>query len=261
MPRIQPISAPKSILITGASSGIGDALARAYAEPGVSLALCARNGERLEAVAERCRESGASVDAEVLNVTDRERMAAWIARRDAANPLDLVVANAGISGGGGGGGGGEADDQARAIFDINVTGMLNTITPASNAMRARRRGQIAVVSSVAGFRGLPTAPAYSASKAAVLAYGDALRVTLAADGLAVSVICPGFVESRMTETNRFHMPFLMNADRAAAIIKRRLAKGQGRIVFPLPMHAGARLLQLLPTALADAILSRAPAKD
>lgn len=258
MPSIRPNPAPKSVLITGASSGIGEALALAYAEPGTALTLSGRDADRLAAVAECCRALGAQVSAATVDVTEREHMAAWIAAEDAHRPLDLVVANAGISGGVAGIGG---DDRVRRIFDVNVNGVLNTLAPAIDTMRRRGRGQLAIVSSVAGFRGMPGAPAYSASKAAVLAYGDALRVALEGDGISVSVICPGFVESRITAANQFSMPFLMTAEKAAGIVKRGLARGNGRIVFPWQMHLAARLLQMLPIALTDAILRRAPKKE
>lgn len=256
---IRPPAEPKSIAITGASSGIGAALAQAYAKPGVTLALSGRDRARLSTVADGCRAAGAEVIADVLDVARRDAMVEWIAGLDSARPLDLVVANAGISAGTGDIGG-EDEAQARDIFAVNLDGVLNTLWPAIDVMRRRRAGQLAIVSSIVGFRGLPGAPAYSASKAAVLAYGDALRVGLAGDGIVVSVICPGFVESRITETNDFPMPFLMPADKAAAIIKRGLARGRARIVFPWPMHVAVRLLQLLPTIIADALLARAPKK-
>lgn len=159
----------KSVLVTGASSGIGAALALEYAAPGVRLALCGRNAARLEEIAEGCRAKGAAVDARVLSVTDAGALAAWVAEADAAAPLDLVIANAGISAGTGDGA--ETAEQTRAIFAVNVDGVLNTVLPAIAPMRARRCGQFAIIASVAGFRGLPSAPAYCASKAAVKAWG------------------------------------------------------------------------------------------
>jgi short-subunit dehydrogenase len=258
LPSIRPNPKPKSILITGASSGIGEALSLAYAGAGTALALSGRNAERLAAVAERCRALGAQVSATTVDVAEREQMAAWITAEDERRPLDLVVANAGISGGVSGVGG---EERVRRIFDVNVGGVLNTLLPAIQPMRQRGRGQLAIVSSVAGYRGMPGAPAYSASKAAVLAYGDALRVALEGDGISVSVVCPGFVNSRITAANEFSMPFLMTAEKAAGIIKRRLARGKGRIVFPWPMHLAARLLQAMPISLSDAILRRAPTKE
>jgi short-subunit dehydrogenase len=249
----------RAVAITGASSGIGAALAEAFAAPGVFLALSGRDRGRLDAVAERCRRAGADVTISVLEVTDRAAMTAWITDLDSAHPFDLVVANAGISGGTGGRG--ENEEQTRAIFDVNVTGVLNTVWPAIAAMRKRGRGHIAIMSSIAGFRGMPGAPAYSASKAAIKAYGEALRGWLAAEGVRVSVICPGYVESRMTAGNAFPMPFLMSAGRAARIIKRGIERNRARIAFPWPTAAAAWLLGLLPPAWTDPLLTRLPKKE
>lgn len=212
---------PRSILITGASSGIGRALARLYAAPGVRLAISGRNSERLQAVAAECRERGAEVSAECVDVADMAAMNAWIARQDAARALDLVIANAGISTNGGGGG--EDASRTRNVFAVNLAGVLNTVLPVIAPMRQRGRGQIAVISSIAGYRGFPMAPAYSASKAAVKAWGEGLRGWLADDGVGVSVVCPGYVRTNMTAKNRFPMPFLMNPGKAAKIIQKSLA--------------------------------------
>ncbi|HAA93781.1 MAG TPA: short-chain dehydrogenase, partial [Rhodospirillaceae bacterium] len=148
---MHPASWPSSVLITGASSGIGEALANAYAEAGASLALSGRSERRLEAVAAACRAKGATVNAAILDVQEKDSMQDWIQSVDEAAPLDLVIANAGISGGTGGGG--EPETQARAIFAINIDGMLNTLHPAIARMQNRGQGQIALMSSLAGFRG------------------------------------------------------------------------------------------------------------
>ena len=250
---------PRSILITGASSGIGEALALAYAAPGRHLALSGRSEARLAVVADAARAAGAMVDAATLDVRDADAMRDWIARIDGTHPLDLVVANAGISSGMPGGRIDEA--TIRGLFATNIDGVLNTLHPAIAAMRPRRRGQLAIVASLAGFRGLPTAPAYAASKAAVRVYGEAMRPLLAADGLALSVVCPGFVDSRMTAANRFPMPFKMTAERAARIILRGLERNRARIAFPLPMAALVWLLAALPPALTDLAIRRLPEKD
>ena len=249
---------PRSILITGASSGIGAALAQEYAAPGMSLALSGRDANRLSEVAEACRTAGATVDTEILDVADASAMDAWVAATDAERPLDLVVANAGISGGTAGGV--ESDDQVRAIFRTNVDGVLNTVHSAADLMRKRGGGQIAVVSSLAAFRGYPSAPAYSASKAAIRVYGEALRGALAADGINVTVVCPGYIRSRMTAANDFPMPMLMDADRAARIIRRGLAKNRARIAFPWPVYAVAWMLGALPPWLTDPLMVRLPKK-
>jgi NADP-dependent 3-hydroxy acid dehydrogenase YdfG len=252
--------APRHVLLTGASSGIGEALALAYAAPNVVLSLSGRDAARLEDVATRCRAQGATVNAVTVNVADAMAMETWINACDRSAPLDLVIANAGISGGTAGTGG-ESADQTRTIFAINVDGTFNTVLPALALMIPRRQGQIAVMSSLAGFRGMAGAPAYSASKAAVRIWGEGLRPMLAAQGIGLSVICPGFVVSRMTAVNRFPMPFLMTAARAAALIKDGLAQDRGRIAFPWPMLVLAWLLAALPDRLAAALTSRLPAKD
>ena len=249
---------PASILITGASSGIGAALALAYAANGVRLALGGRNRERLDEITAACLAKGATVVGKVIDVTDRQQMRDWLHDADQAAALDLVIANAGISGGTAGDG--ESEDQARRIFDANLTGVLNTVHPAIETMRHRTRGQIAIMSSAASFRGIPGAPAYSASKAAVRAYGEALRGTLHRDGIAVSVICPGFVRSRMTDNNPFHMPMLMDAEKAARIIKRGLARNRARIGFPWPVYFTAWLAGLLSPTLTDPLFRRLPEK-
>ncbi len=227
---------PGSIVITGASSGIGEALADAYAAPGVTLALTGRDRARLDTVADRCRKAGAVVIADTVNSTDRAGLAAWLLAVDAAAPVDLVIANAGISAGTGGGV--ETEEQARRILAVNLDGVLNSIHPLLPAMRARRRGQIALMASQAGFRGLPGAPAYCASKAAVRVYGEALRGNLAGEGIGVTVICPGFVESRMTAVNRFPMPFLMASDAAARVIRRGAGAQRGADRLPLADGGG-----------------------
>ncbi len=252
------MKAPRSILITGASSGIGAALARGYAAPGITLSLCGRDAGRLDQVVAACRAAGAAVDGRILDVTDTDAVQSWIERCDADAVLDLVIANAGVSGGAKGGG--ESATQARRIFATNFDGVMNTVLPALPLMQGRGRGQIAIMSSIAAFRGSPGAPAYSASKAAVRSWGEALRGALARDGIEVSVICPGFVESRMTADNAFPMPFLMTADKAAGIIRRGLARNRGRIAFPFPMYFMAWLVAAMPAVLGDRLLRALPKK-
>lgn len=252
----------QSILITGGSSGLGAALALEYAAKSVHLALSGRDSARLDAVAALCTAKNATVETRLVDVTNKAAMQRWIESVDASHPLDLVIANAGVTG--------EtvfgeddvdADRKARAMFDINVTGVFNTVHPAINAMRLRGRGQIAIMSSLAGFRGLPSAPAYCASKAAVRSYGEGLRGALRHDGVGVSVICPGYVKSRMTDANNFPMPLLMEADRAARIIRKGLDRNRGRIAFPFALYAMVWLLQTLPPSLLDRALSKLPRKE
>ena len=249
---------PKVILITGASSGIGEALALEYAADGVTLVLVGRDLDRLDSVAAKCRDGGAEVRLATIDVTEAKFFGQWLEGVDSTTPVDLVVANAGISGGTSGGG--EPDEQVRRIFAVNVDGVFNTVHPLIAGMRERRRGQIAIMSSLAAFRGFPGAPAYCASKAAVRSYGESLRGSLAADGIEVSVICPGFIRTPMTAVNPFKMPFLMDAYRAARIIKRGLARNRARIAFPFPTYFAAWLTGALAPSLTDPWLNRAPKK-
>jgi short-subunit dehydrogenase len=249
---------PRSILITGASSGLGEALARTYARPGVSLALLGRDPGRLVQVAEACRTAGAQATTMTLDVTDAAALAAAIVEFDHHQPVDLAIANAGVSGGTLGGS--ESAEQTRRIAAINIDGVVNTVAPLIAPMSQRRRGQIALMSSLASFRGFPGAPAYCASKAWVRVWGEALRVDLATSGVEVSVICPGYVDTRMTRANGFHMPLLMTAERAARIIIRGLERNRARIAFPWRMYAAVRLLAALPASLVEPALRCAPRK-
>ncbi len=221
-----------SIVITGASSGIGEALALDYAAPGVALALCGRNAEPLRMVAEACRR---------------------LTKFDDAHPVDLVIANAGVSI--------DKDNSSlddfaivRKTFAINVDGVFNTVEPLIGRLMARRHGQIAVVSSLAGFIGLPYSASYNASKAAVRVWGESIRYVLRKSGVGVSVICPGFVVSRITAEAPFPMPFLMSAKRASAIIRRGLARDKARIAFPIGTKAAVWFGGLLPGSWAARLL-------
>ncbi len=239
-----PFDNPGHILITGASSGIGAALAIAYAGPKRRLSLGGRDDARLNAIAESCRANGATCETYKLDVTDRDGMATWLAAADSERALDLVIANAGISGGtiklG------NAPDASDAeIFATNVDGVVNSVEPVLARMLARNAGQIAIVSSLASFRAFGEAPAYCASKAAVRYYGEGLQRAHRRSAVGISVICPGFVRSPMTDANNFHMPMLMEAEKAAQRIMRGLAAGKSRIAFPLPLYLGVRMLSLI----------------
>lgn len=247
------------IVITGASSGIGRALAEAYAAPSVSLGLIGRDAVRLAEVADVCRARGATVDTVSLDVRDRTQVAGWLTAFDTAAPIDLLIANAGISAGTGGMLG-ESPKQAQKIFAVNMDGVLNTLHPIIPRMIARKRGQLALMSSLAGFRGMPGAPAYSASKGVVRLYGEGLRGDLARHNIKVSVICPGFIRTPMTAVNNFPMPFIMDVNKAALRIIGGLARNQGRIAFPRRLYAFVWLLMALPAWLSDLILAQAPKK-
>jgi NADP-dependent 3-hydroxy acid dehydrogenase YdfG len=238
-----------SILITGAAGGIGTALAKAYAAPGVYLFLGDIEAEPLENLASQCRSLGAQVWGTPVDVTDREAMAAWINQSHQIQPLDLVIALAGISCGTFSRE--ETPEETRAVFGVNLDGMLNTLEPAIPLFRQQGKGQIAFTSSLAGIRGFPVAPSYCATKAAIRVYGEGLRARLQRENILVAVIDPAFVKSPMTDANPYPMPFLVSAERAAQIIKKKLAKGRARICFPWPFAVGTFILSLVPPSWID----------
>lgn len=247
---------PKRILITGASSGIGSALAAAYARPGVSLFLSGQNLDRMRKTELALSSLGADISFNQISVDDQPAMEKWIGE---CAPLDLVIANAGIAGDASVDPFSDATayrDQLDKVFTTNVSGVFNTVLPSLPLMKKQGYGQIAVVSSLAGFRGMPSAGAYCASKAAVRSWVEALRPEAADEGIKLNLICPGFVRSRITDKNVFKMPFFMEGDKAANRIKAGLKRNQGRIAFPLPMYFGAVFLDALPNWLAERLTNQ-----
>ncbi|WP_186153004.1 SDR family NAD(P)-dependent oxidoreductase [Burkholderia gladioli] len=257
-----PVSA--HIVITGASAGLGLALALAHAAPGVVLGLIGRDPQRIDAAATACRARGATVETGIVDVRDTAAIGTWLDAFDARYPITLLVANAGVASTIASADDWEDGERTRAVIDTNLYGMLNTVLPVIERMRARRRGRIAVVASIAALRGMAISPAYCASKSAIKAWADSVRPLLKRDGLDVTVILPGFVKTAMSDVFPGDKPFLWSAERAAAHIRRKLEAGRSEIAFPALLAFGMRLLPLLPVALADAILDRLsylPAKD
>jgi short-subunit dehydrogenase len=250
-----------NVLITGASSGIGEALAFECARRGDRLFLCAQNVERLNKVAERCRQEGAScVDAEVVNVADEEAMSEWISKCDKISPLERVFANAGI------GTGEESEKNIRRTFSVNVNGALNTVLPSIELFRARRKLnpdiklQILITASIAGYGPIASCPSYSATKSCMKTWALAMRGILRKENISVSAICPGFVRSRITDQNTCPMPFFMEADKAARIILSRADRNVGLIAFPWPMRFAVWMLSVLPFAVNEFINKFIPSK-
>lgn len=236
----------RTIIITGASSGLGAALAQAYAGSGIVLGLAARRGKQLDAIAEECRVLGAEVTTAALDVTDAAAMENWLRKVDRSHPIDLVIANAGAFGGHGANRAAETADEARALIRVNLEGVTNTVIPAASVMRPRRCGHIAIVSSLAALLPHADAPGYSAAKAGAAAYGVALREFLADDGIAVSVIYPGNIDTAQTDHHKGRLPLVMTPERAAAIVKRGLDQRRATIAFPKRLALGVALLRLLP---------------
>ena len=246
------------VFLTGASSGIGEALARYYAGRGATLGLFARREVELGRVANAL--APATVALYAGDVRDASALvhagADFIAQFGVP---DIVIGNAGISRGVLTG---EAADLPvfQSVFDTNVQGLVQTFQPFVAAMVEARRGVLVGVASVAGFRGLPGSGAYSASKAAAINYLESLRVELAGSGVAVLTICPGFIATPMTAKNPYWMPFLLAPDKAARLIARAIERRRRFYVLPWQMAWVGRLLKVMPRPLFDFVFARAGRK-
>jgi len=241
------------IVITGASSGIGEALARHYAADGVVLGLISRRKAGLQGLP-------GQVVPYPLDITDERALAAaaedFIRRFGAP---DLVIANAGIASGTEGADLGDIA-KLRKVLDVNVAGLAATLAAFAPAMRAAGRGTLAGIASVAGFRGLAGNGAYCASKSAAITWMESLRAELHGSGVSVVCICPGYIDTPMTQVNRFRMPFLLSADEAARRIARAIAGKRRLAVIPWQMALVSVALRAMPGWLYDRIASRAPRK-
>jgi short-subunit dehydrogenase len=246
---------PSHVLITGASGGIGGALAVHYAASGRVLSLTGRNSARLDDVARTCRSRGAVVETASLDVTDAAALHGWIVARDAVQPVDLAIAGAGL------GGAdalapetGESGAQARALFDVNTLGVITTVTALHPLMAARESGQVVIIGSIQGGIGLPQSPAYSASKAALRIYADGMRRLLRPKGVAVMLVLPGFVDTPMSQSLGMPRPWVWTAPRAAARIAQDARRRARYSVFPWPLRLAIGLAAMAPVALVDAVL-------
>jgi short-subunit dehydrogenase len=245
------------VFITGASSGIGEALARYYARSSKVIGLAARRKAQLDTLAGSLQVECATYSLDVSDAEANVRAAGDFVRRFGAP--DLVIANAGVSVGTRG------DDPAdiaklRRVLDVNVVGLAATLAAFAPSMRAARNGTLCGIASVAGFRGLPGAGAYSSSKAAAISWLEALRVELRGSGVAVVTICPGYIDTPMTQVNRYRMPFLLPADEAARRIARAIEAKRRFAVIPWQMAIVGRIMRLLPGAVYDRLTARAPRK-
>ena len=245
------------VVITGASSGIGAALALRYAQRGATLGLIARRKSALSALAERLPVPVEIYGADVRDAVAMGAAAAHFLDRHGAP--DIVIANAGVSIGtltefA------EDLDAFQEVIDINVVGMVKTFQPFLIPMRAAGRGALVGIASVAAYRGLPGAAAYSASKAAAVSYLESLRVELRPTGIKVFTICPGYITTPMTANNPYPMPFIMSAEVAAEKIAGTIERGKLFSVMPWQMAVVARVLRLLPNGIYDRLFSGAPRK-
>jgi short-subunit dehydrogenase len=245
---------PRSIFITGASSGLGRGLALHYAKDGATVHAAARREQEIEILAREAPPG--HVIPVVLDVTDPVRLVQAIRDAEAASggALDLVIANAGTG----------APTNARKmdwakvrkILDVNVTAACVTIASALPAMVTRNTGQVVAISSLAAFRGMPGNAAYCASKAALHIFMESIRVDLRGTGVVATTIYPGFVKTELTAKNKFRMPFLMELDDAVEVMVKGIARKKATIAYPLPMAAAARGLSVLPRALYEPLAGR-----
>lgn len=248
--------APASVVITGATGAIGQALALEYARPGVTLWLQGRREPVLRELAGLCEARGARVRTQALDLRDRPALDEWLRVLTGEELPDLAIVNAGVNISAPDPGQGETWQDMEMLIEVNLRAALAITHALGEAMRRRRSGQIALMSSQAAWRGLPATPSYSASKAAVKAYGEALRDGLAARGVRVSVVMPGYVTSPMCAAMPGPKPFELSADSAARRIRQGLAADRARISFPFPLSLGCWLLAGLPPACSGWILRR-----
>lgn len=245
------------VFLTGASSGIGEALARRYARRGATLGLVARRADALSALASSLGTDVRCYPADVRDAAQLREAAQDFSSRYGVP--DVVIANAGI---GYGTLTEHPEDLAvfQDILDTNVMGLVNTMQPFLTPMREQQRGMLVGIASVAGYRGLPGNGAYCASKAAAIKYLESLRVECRGNGVRVVTVCPGYIATPLTARNPFPMPFLLTADEFAQRLDRALAGRSSQIVIPWQMSLVAKLLTVLPNALFDAALARVVAR-
>lgn len=231
----------RAIVITGASSGLGAALALEYAQAGRILGLIARNKHRLDRVAALCVDAGAQCVTGLVDVTDQVALGRWMDAFDAEHPTDLLFVNAGVYAGHGPAGQMETIEEILWQIRTNLEGAAITIASVLPGMRRRRRGRIVLIGSLAALQCLADAPGYSATKAGLVAYGESLREYLASEGISVSIVCPGYIETAQTARHVGALPLQMSPRRAAAIIRRRIDRGRSFIAFPLRLYLLIRL--------------------
>jgi short-subunit dehydrogenase len=244
------------ILITGASSGIGEHLALEYAKGNNELFLTGRNLDRLDKVAKKVEEAGSSAKTFISNVCDKQGMSDMI---ENIGELDIVIANAGISTGTLSTND-ASEEKSRQVLDTNIWGVINTIYTAIKIMKKHKRGQIVLISAKASFKGLGGASAYCASKACIRVLGESLHLDLSKYGIKVNIVCPGWIKSALTDKNNFKMPLIMETDMAAKLIIKKLEKNQILIKFPLRIYWVVRFLEFLPIRLSSFILGMLPEK-
>jgi short-subunit dehydrogenase len=227
--------ANRTAVITGASSGIGRALAKALAAHGARVGVTARRAELLGELVHEVRAAGGTIEAVPADVADRVAIESAISvLSEKLGPVDLLIANAGVAVPSGVGP--HQVDAVEQMMRVNFLGVVYAFDAVLDAMRARSSGHLVAISSLAAYKGLPGSAGYCASKAAVNAYCEGLRIELRPGGVAVTAVCPGFIATPMTEHNPRPMPMLMTPDEAARRILVALRRKPAVFAFPWPMR-------------------------
>jgi len=245
----------RTILITGASSGIGAALARVYAMPGNRLVLWGRNEERLTMIAEQCRTRGASPETACFDLADFGRLVEHLEAADTRNPFDLAIFNAGLGGSLPHGCAAQDVLAAERMASVNFTAPAIGANLIAERMAKRGHGRIVLVGSIAESFPLPMAPLYAGTKAGIALFAEALGLRIAKYGVGVTLVSPGFVDTPMSRSLEEPRPFLIDADAAAAIIARGIERGARRIVVPWQFAVIRTIAGFIPRALIRAFLS------
>jgi short-subunit dehydrogenase len=251
--------APTTILITGASGGLGAALARAHASPDAVLLLSGRDTDRLQAVAASCRARGAAVELYPIDLMDTAALAGRLAAIDRASPIDIAILNAGLGGETAAADVVEPATRALEVATVNFAATVVAATALAAPMAARRRGQIVLIGSVAAFFPLPMAPTYAASKAGLRSFAEGLGLRLERHGVAVTLIAPGFVDTAMSRVLKGPKPFMIDADEAARRIRALIARRVRHAVLPRRFLVIRALYLALPPALRRAVMRRVDA--
>lgn len=254
--RLEQTNRSRCVLITGATGAIGGALAKEFSSPETHLILHGRNLTALERVASECREKGAYVTLSSVNLNDSEALATWLGTLSAEQLPDIVIANAGKNTHPEQLGELEPWPEVQALLEINLTTPISMAHHLVPAMRARGSGQLVFISSLAGWHGLPSTPTYSASKAGIKAYGEALRGLLSPCGIGVTVVMPGYVTSPMCNAMPGPKPWEWPPERAAKVIARGIRANRARVSFPFPLNFGTWWLAVLPAGVSQWLIKR-----
>lgn len=246
----------KTILLTGASRGIGKELALRYASQYTTLILIAKNRQKLEIIARECIEKGAKVMYSAIDIKRTNDLKDYIQKIDDHYPIDLVIANAGAASTLQPDWHKEKELDTFNVINTNFLGTINTISPLIERMRYRLSGQIVIISSIAALRPLPQSPSYCATKSALLMYGQCLRISLSMYNVMVNVVCPGFVKTDMSDKLSIPKPFMLTAEEAAFQIEKGVSKNMAVIVFPWQVKYLLKILSYFPSKLVNYIVRR-----